>query len=315
LRAFFMDHLESVIRTIAGLSLLGLLVSFVLGGLVFTMVAKSYSRKNTSALWLVIVSSWIVMAIASSHPERPLSMVTNLTAVAVATVVVRMLWRRQRRTDQPGIRLLLLRSFTLGRRSDRFFQELETLWRGIGSVQLIGGPDLALSTLEPHELLDFLRGRAGRYFVHRRAEVEARLAGFDYERDPDGCFRVNDLYCADAVWQYAVTRLLNRSDCVLMDLRGFNRHRAGCVFEIQRLAQSMPPSRVVFLVDSVTDRGFVEETWVGAAPVDSRLERPGRVNLLFVADRPRAKGACGQVIAALSRSSASANPSPLAWPL
>ena len=54
-------------------------------------------------------------------------------------------------------------------------------------------------------------------------------------------------------------------DCVLMDLRGFNRHRAGCVFEIQCLAHSMPASRVVFLVDRVTDRGFVEETWAAAA--------------------------------------------------
>ena len=303
--SFLWDHFFSVLRTIAGISLLGLLVSLTLGILVFVLVAKRYGRKQTSSQWLVILSSWLVLAIASSNPEWPLSLATNLAAVAVFAIVVRVGWKRLRRTEQPGVRMLLLRSFTLGRRSDWFFQELETLWRGIGSVQLIGGPDLALSTLEPHELLDFLRRRAGRYFVHTQADVDRRIGGFDYERDPDGCFRVNDLYCADAVWQYAATRLLNSSDCVVLDLRGFNRHRAGCVFEIQCLAQSMPPSRVVFLADKITDRSFVKETWLRAAAPASVEAAPGGMNLQFVSDEPGAGDICGRVITALSGAAAS----------
>jgi len=203
--------------------------------------------------------------------------------------------------------MLLLRSFSLGRRSDWFFQEFETLWRGIGSVQLIGGVDLALTTLEPHELLDFLRGRAGRYFVHRQADVDARIGAFDYHRDPDGCFRVNDIYCMEAVWQYAVNRLLNRSDCVVMDLRGFNRHRAGCVFEIQCLAQSMPASRAVFLIDKGTDRAFAEETWERATAAAAVGRGPESTKLLFVSDDPGAGNVCERVITALSGAAASAS--------
>ncbi len=306
LSSFFMDHIVATLGTIAALSVVGLLVSLVLGGLVLFVVARNYGRKRTSAQWLVILSSWLVVAMASSNPDSwPLSVVTNLVSVAVFGIVVRLGWRRLRRDEQPGVRMLLLRSFTLGGRSDRFVQEFETLWRGIGSVQLIGGADLALSTLEPHELLDFLRGRAGRYFVHSQADVDARIGALDYQRDPDGCFRVNDMYCVDAVWQYAVDRLLKSSDCVLMDLRSFNRHRAGCVFEIQRLAQSTAPCRVAFLVDKVTDRGFVEESWARATPPASVGESQGGTDLLFVSDEPRAGDVCERVIAALSGAAAS----------
>jgi hypothetical protein len=100
-----------------------------------------------------------------------------------------------------------------------------------------------------------------------------------------------------------------------MDLRGFNRHRAGCVLEIKRLAQSMAPSRVVFLVDKVTDRGFVEETWIRGTPPDSVGERQGGADLLFVADGPRARDVCGRVAASLSGPSASPSQTALAPPL
>jgi hypothetical protein len=308
--SYFTDHLAEVLRTISVLSILGLLISAVLAGLLLAVLARRYDRKRTSALWLVILSSWLVVAMAGSNPDWPPSAVTNLASVAVFALVVRVGWKRLRRTEQPEVRMLLLRSFTLGRRSDQFFQEFETLWRGVGSVQLIGGADLAVSTLEPNEVLDFLRGRAGRYFVHTQSDVDARIGAFDYQRDPDGCFRVNEIYCVDAVWQYAVKHLLNGTDCVLMDLRGFNRHRAGCVFEIQRLALSIAPCRVVFLVDKVTDRGFVEETWARATPQSSVGERQGGMGLVFVSDEPSAADVCRRVIAALS--SAAAPPSQLA---
>ena len=147
----------------------------------------------------------------------------------------------------PGVRLLLLRSFTLGERSERLFQQLETMWRSVGSIQLVGAPDVALTTLEPHELLDFMRGRSNREFVHDQVGVDARLASFDRDRDPDGRFRVNVIYCAgDSTWKYAVHRLLAESDCVLMDVRGFTRYRAGCVFEIRCLAESQFSQRSCF---------------------------------------------------------------------
>jgi hypothetical protein len=118
------------------------------------LMTRSYARKRLSEQWLVVAAGW----------------------------------RRLPRYEGPSVRLLLLRSFTLGERSNRLFQDLESLWRSIGSIQLVGAVDLALTTLEPHELLDFMRGRSGREFVHCPADVDARLASFDQTRDPDGRF-------------------------------------------------------------------------------------------------------------------------------
>ena len=37
-----------------------------------------------------------------------------------------------------------------------------------------------------------------------------------------------------------LSRLVHESDAVLMDLRGFSRGNAGCVFELQELARLVP---------------------------------------------------------------------------
>ena len=179
-------------------------------------------------------------------------------------------------------------------------QDLESLWRSIGSIQLVGAVDLALTTLEPHELLDFLRGRSGREFVHHPTDVDARLASFDQTRDPDGRFRVNVIFCrgGDAIWKYAVNRMLIDSDCVLMDLRGFSRHRAGCVFEIRCLAESDLPFRTVFLVDESTDRDYVGETWAVAA--NSASGGAKRDAFQFVSEQPSDKTVSERILAAFS---------------
>ena len=266
LDSFLHDQALFLLQTIAVLALVGISASVVLGSLLFVLVTKSYARKRLSEQWLVIASIWLFLAFAVASVLTPLGLAANVACVGVFGLGVAAGWRRVPQYEGPGVRLLLLRSFTLGERSNRLFQDLESLWRSIGSIQLVGAVDLALTTLEPHELLDFLRGQSGREFVHCPADVDARLASFDHARDPDGRFRVNVIFCGgDAIWKYAVNRMLIDSDCVLMDLRGFSRHRAGCVFEIRCLAESDLPFRTVFLVDESTDRGFVSETWAAAA--------------------------------------------------
>ena len=51
---------------------------------------------------------------------------------------------------------------------------------------------------------------------------------------------------------------MQRSDVVLMDLRGFQAHNAGCLYELATLARSSAEhqglARVVVLVDGQTDR-------------------------------------------------------------
>ena len=71
-------------------------------------------------------------------------------------------------------------------------------------------------------------------------------------RDPDGRYRVNELFCGNDGWRPAVTRLMAESDLVAMDLRGFSAGNQGCLFELQSLIDIVPVARVVLLTDGST---------------------------------------------------------------
>ena len=70
-------------------------------------------------------------------------------------------------------------------------------------------------------------------------------------------------------------RLVHESDAVLMDLRGFSHHNAGCVFEIQELARLVSLDRVVFIVDRRTDEQLLAET-LGGSRAGCSASAPGR---------------------------------------
>lgn len=86
--------------------------------------------------------------------------------------------------------------------------------------------------------------------------------------DIDGRYRINECYCHDTTWQDALQALMRYSDVVLMDLRGFQVHNAGCRYELTTLAQASRELRVVVLADSRTDRAAAQE-----AIASSRQER------------------------------------------
>ena len=297
--SFWRDQGLFILQTISVLVLVGLLAAVALGFLLFFFMTRSYARKRFSEQSLLIASVWLFVAIAAAPPVSLIGLSANLACIAVFGFGVAAAWRRLPH-DGPCVRLLLLRSFTLGERSNRLFQDLESLWRSIGSIQLVGAVDLALTTLEPHELMGFLSGRSGREFVHSPADVEARLALFDHTRDPDGRFRVNVLFCGDDLtWKYAVNRMLMDSECVHMDLRGFSRHRAGLVFEIRSLAESHLPFRAVFLVDELTDQKFVRETWAAAKGTAGGVNRDA---FAFVSEEPFDGTVSNRIITAFSSS-------------
>lgn len=79
--------------------------------------------------------------------------------------------------------------------------------------------DLVTSTVEPHEFLDFLRGRIGRQFVSSALDLEQRISAMDRLPDPDARYRISEFFCHNDTWQMTVDRLATASDVVLMDLR------------------------------------------------------------------------------------------------
>ncbi|MDO8847099.1 MAG: hypothetical protein Q7W51_01750 [Coriobacteriia bacterium] len=170
--------------------------------------------------------------------------------------------------------------FALRRRSELLFDYLSRVWLHVGAVHMIAGPDLVTATVSPPEFLVFLSGRMSRRFIHDSIDLGAYLSGLDLAPDPDGRYRVNQLFCRDNVWRDAMRGLAGVSAAVLMDLRGFTPANRGCAYEIGELLQGVPLGRVVFAVDGTTDRLFLdalfEEIRTGL-PVESPNAWPGSI--------------------------------------
>jgi hypothetical protein len=153
--------------------------------------------------------------------------------------------------------------FALGSRSERLFAGLRRVWLREGPISMIAGPDLATSTIEPHELLLFLRGRTRDQFIARGADVDRRLATEPDRTAPDGRHRVHEYFCTDHTWRPTMQRLAARCDAVLMDLRAFSPARQGCIWELTHLLESVDLDRVLLVVDGSTDEAFLETTLQG----------------------------------------------------
>ncbi|MGD9869707.1 MAG: hypothetical protein AB7S63_01505 [Thauera sp.] len=181
--------------------------------------------------------------------------------------------------------LLLLRVFALGARSERLFDALGKRWLRIGNIDMIAGPDLATTAVEPHEFLDFVGGRLSRQFVRDDADLARRFAARALGPDPDGRHRVNEFFCHDDTWRPTMLRLAQAADVVLMDLRGFTPQNQGCRYELQQLLDFVTLERVVVLIDARTSRDFIESTlqklWrTSRADSPNRSRSPARVRLL-----------------------------------
>lgn len=164
----------------------------------------------------------------------------------------------QRTSARPARRLLLLRVFDTGGRSERLFEALMARWRHVGPLHFIGAPDLAASTIDSERFAAFIGGRLRRLFVVEPQDLPARLAALDLGPDARGTYAVNELFCGNDTWQDAVQQLMQRSDLCLMDLRGFDTRRQGCQIELGALLLHMPAPAIVLLVDTSTDMTLLE---------------------------------------------------------
>lgn len=160
------------------------------------------------------------------------------------------LGRLVRKAPPQGPALLLLRVFKPSARSESFMDRLLARWRFTGPAWMIAGPDLAGAFMEPDEFFVWLRRRLRERFVAREDEVRARIDALDNARDPDGRFRVSELFCADATWKPAVLALMDRADVVLLDLREFTPQRTGTHYELVQLLRRADLAKVCVLVDA-----------------------------------------------------------------
>jgi hypothetical protein len=187
----------------------------------------------------------------------------------VLHVTLRFHWSASRKKS--GKRLLLLRVFSDPAKRSQLLDMLDDTWRRSGRIDLIVGTDLALRTLSARMLESFLLRRTDREFLKSGEQVDRRIAALGSGLEGDLHYPLNELYCYADAWPYAVSRLAPESDMVLMDLRGFNRDRLGCTFELRVLLDTVTLRRIVLVTDSTTDVRALEETveaaWNGLAAI------------------------------------------------
>ena len=232
------------------------IVLFMLGGAALAWwpvqrfargLARLYADKWISDLMMIFSAAWALNV--------------GFDALGGPLVLLSLLWiplalgllRRRARSTVPAPTLLVLRVFRQEAKVTALFDDVIERWRSSGNTVLIAGTDLVDQTLDATDLLDFVDGRLAQRFIRSPAEVPTRLAAFDWQPDADGRWRVNECYCHDSTWQVALVALVDRADRVLMDLRGFAAHNAGCRFELGVLARAAHLQGAVVLTDASTD--------------------------------------------------------------
>jgi len=272
-----------------GLIVLGFAAFGLVGWLALRWIGARYEHKKLSDQSVTLGSMWLLYGVAQSIPlvfGGAVWILSGLVAFAAYKLVFWVGFSLLRRDTGPenSPKLLLLRVFSLGKRSERLFDALAKHWRHVGSMRLIAGPDLATTTIEPHEFLDFLGGKLARRFIDGPDALNQRISEMDLKPDGDGRFRVSDFFCHEDTWQMTLTRLVADSDAVLMDLRGFSQDNHGVVYEIEELINIVPLERVVFVIDQTTDEKFLRQTvegsWDRMSPTSpNRSSTPERLQL------------------------------------
>ena len=266
------------------LLLTGLIAGMVLSWLMLTQLKRLYKLKYISDKTIIVDGILIYYTLGLSMGLAiaglkwfALGLAVFLLYKAFSVVFTRLLLVGKVRGSAPK-KLLLLRVFALQKLSDRFFRKLSRLWRLQGPVQMIAGPDLVYSIVEPHEFMDFLTGRLSRQYLASETDVAERIQHLDEFPTTDGNFRVNDFYCFDNTWRQALEGLVRTTDYVVMDLRSFSRQRKGCIHEIKQLFALAAMEKVLFVVDKTTDKPFLEAVIAEACnemPLDSPNYRLG----------------------------------------
>lgn len=288
-----------------------MLVSLPVGWLAWrllTTLAGAFANKRFSDVQLVVDCWWAIAA--AEVTATSLSTMHGFAGIGggvAAFLAYRLAVAVMLRGDRPpqrAPRLLLLRVFGYQSRTESLFDRVAQTWRLHGPVQLIAGVDLAMRTADPGDMLALLDGRLAEAYVRTPQEVSERLARLDFRPDPDGRFRINEVYCHDHTWRVTLEALLDGTDRVLMDLRSFSAQNSGCRFELEQIVRRVPTDNIVLVCDETTDLPLLQEILAAAWPVERgrreiavvRMERQNRSEFAVLMHRLQ-RGALGPAVA------------------
>lgn len=227
-------------------------------------LSAAYERKAFSGtqfqigIWSLIILGIFMLGVG---PEQDALSAWSAGVVAAFAGGLWIYRRQLARLEPPRapLRLLMLRVFASDKRGERLLDEVAYYWRFIGPIYLVGGPDLAKSNLDPHELFALLKRRLGELFIRDAGSLSRHLEQTDEQPDPDTRYRVNEFFCSDNTWRATVESLVGGMHAIVLDLRGFTAQRRGTRFEVTLLARLGLLARTVILTDARTDLEAVTE--------------------------------------------------------
>ena len=245
------------------LTFLTIFLVFTFSKKAVSAIANGYSRKAYSDQRLTINLVFLLFAAIYLVPkENQLFLwILQVTLAFLAYLILsRFLLRIWARPGSSPSNLLILRVFSLGSRSRTVFRNLSKLWRRVGTTNLLAGPDLLESTVEPNEFLLFLSGKWKKILSQVRARGFLALESNSDKPDPDGLYRVDEYFCGQENWKETMVDLAKKSDVVLMDTRGLTASNLGTLYELQQLLNYVELQRIVLLTEGGEQNTFLHTT-------------------------------------------------------
>ena len=112
-------------------------------------------------------------------------------------------------------------------------------------------------------------GRIDRMIQETPEEVMQRLRSFRVKRHL-GYYSLLTMACTEGVWTFALDRMVERCDVVVVDLSDYTVGRIGIEYEIGLLLDRVPLDQVVFVCGPETDRDglstLMSSVWQTLAP-------------------------------------------------
>ena len=155
--------------------------------------------------------------------------------------------------------LLVLRVFSRSRAAERLLDAVQTDWRYVGPVYQIAGPDLIRLNVDLYEFGKFVNAKLHELFLFGAVSREQLLARLVRDPDREGRFRVNEIFCFESAWRATVEQLMDASDTILLDVRGFGPERKGTAFELELLVRRGFTPKVVAIGDRTTNWDYFDE--------------------------------------------------------
>lgn len=243
---------------LSGLFFAGIILLSPIAWLALLLIGSLFKGKKITDQSLILDSIWLTSSFTNALLLSKDGFVRVLLAFLPFVVYKLVLWICFLfvPTNRDGKKLLVLRVFSLGKKSSRLFESLGKYWRYGGSVRLIAGPDLADNIIKPHEFVAFVSRKLSRLFIDDLNTFNERFSEMDDEAGRDARFQVNDFFCRADTWKAVLSRLVDESDVVLMDLRGFSG-QTGCAYEINELINTVPLQRVIFIIENEKDKNYL----------------------------------------------------------